>query len=309
MPADVHEARAARRPSRARQRPGRGRSAREEASPAPRPTRPGPRTATHARRCGRARARATSGVRVPARRERPAVLERVLERRDRAAYRCECCVAGLLLTVLVSQDTLGSARIEQAAPSPRGSDRVDDILRAACRVVVTEGASDLRIGTRRAGGRAFRGRSSTTTSRRGRSSCARRSPTRRTSVSRRSRPSSATLATGAERAERALVRTIDPELEETPALWNEVWSSLRYDEELRPLVQERYRAWIERIVRLLEEGRADGSVPRSVDPARAGLAPRGRGRRARLDPATSACSIVTPPGCCSPRASSRSSTA
>jgi hypothetical protein len=51
----------------------------------------------------------------------------------------------------------------------------------------------------------------------------------------------ATLATGAERAERALVRTIDPELEETPALWNEVWSSLRYDAELRPLVQERYR--------------------------------------------------------------------
>ena len=80
----------------------------------------------------------------------------------------------------------------------------------------------------------------------------------------------ATLATGAERAERALFRTIDPELEETPALWNEVWSSLRYDEELHPLVQDRYRAWIDRIVRLLDEGREDGSVPRSVDPAGAG---------------------------------------
>ena len=79
-----------------------------------------------------------------------------------------------------------------------------------------------------------------------------------------------TLATGAERAERALVRTIDPELEETPALWNEVWSSLRNDEELRPLVQERYRAWAERIVRLLDEGREDGSVPAKVDPAGAG---------------------------------------
>ena len=114
----------------------------------------------------------------------------------------------------------------------------------------------------------------------------------------------ATLATGAERAERALLRTIDPELEETPALWNEVWSSLRYDEELRPLVQERYRAWVERIVRLLEEGREDGSVPRSVDPPEQGGAsppqPTGSTRSS-----ISACSIATPPACCSPRASIR----
>jgi AcrR family transcriptional regulator len=73
------------------------------------------------------------------------------------------------------------------------------------------------------------------------------------------------LTSGAERTERALVRTIEPELEETPALWNEVWSSLRFDAELRPLVRDRYRAWAERIVRLLEEGRRDGSVPASVD--------------------------------------------
>jgi hypothetical protein len=66
------------------------------------------------------------------------------------------------------------------------------------------------------------------------------------------------------------MRTIDPELEETPALWNEVWSSLRYDEELRPLVQDRYRAWMDRIVRLLDEGRADGSVSERVDPEGAG---------------------------------------
>jgi AcrR family transcriptional regulator len=80
----------------------------------------------------------------------------------------------------------------------------------------------------------------------------------------------AALETGVERAERALLRTIEPELEETPALWNEVWSSLRYDEELRPLVQERYRAWAERIVHLLDEGRGDGSVPGDVDPRQAG---------------------------------------
>jgi len=80
----------------------------------------------------------------------------------------------------------------------------------------------------------------------------------------------ATLSTGAQRAERALLRAIEPELEETPALWNEVWSSIRSDPELRPLVQERYREWAERIVRLLEEGRSDGSVPSSVDPGEAG---------------------------------------
>ncbi len=78
------------------------------------------------------------------------------------------------------------------------------------------------------------------------------------------------LATGAERAARALRRTLDPEVEETPAFWNEVWSSLRDDEDLRPLVQARYRAWAERIVQLLDEGRADGSVPSSVDAEAAG---------------------------------------
>ena len=37
--------------------------------------------------------------------------------------------------------------IEQAAVSPAAAGRVDEILRAACRVVVMGGASDLRIGT------------------------------------------------------------------------------------------------------------------------------------------------------------------
>jgi len=37
--------------------------------------------------------------------------------------------------------------IEQAAASPVATARVDEILRAACRVVVSGGASDLRIGS------------------------------------------------------------------------------------------------------------------------------------------------------------------
>lgn len=158
---------------------------------------------------------------------------------------------------------------EQAAQSPAAAGRVDEILRAACRVVVTGGASDLRIGTvaQEAGvSRTLVHYYFTTRQELLRAAFAHAENLRIDALE----AELGTLATGAERAERALVRTIDPELEETPALWNEVWSSLRYDEELRPLVQERYRAWAERIVRLLDEGRADGSVPRSVDPAGAG---------------------------------------
>lgn len=160
------------------------------------------------------------------------------------------------------------ARTEQA-DSPVAATRVDEILRAACRVVVTGGASDLRIGTvaQEAGvSRTLVHYYFTTRQELLRAAFAyaenRRSDALEAELS--------TIGTGAERALRALLRTIEPELEETPALWNEVWSSLRFDEELRPLVQERYRAWAERIVRLLDEGCADGSVPRSVDPVGAG---------------------------------------
>lgn len=158
---------------------------------------------------------------------------------------------------------------EQAPHFPAAAGRVDEILRAACRVVVSGGASDLRIGTvaQEAGvSRTLVHYYFTTRQELLRAAFAYAENLRIDALE----SELATLATGAERAERALVRTIDPELEETPALWNEVWSSLRNDEELRPLVQERYRAWAERIVRLLEEGREDGSVPRVVDPAGAG---------------------------------------
>jgi AcrR family transcriptional regulator len=164
---------------------------------------------------------------------------------------------------------LRMTEIEQAAHSPIAASRVDEILRAACRVVVSGGASDLRIGTVAQEAQVSRTLVHyyfTTRQELLRAAFAyaenRRIEALETEL--------AGLPTGAERAERALLRTIEPELEETPALWNEVWSSLRWDEELGPLVQERYRAWIERIVKLLDEGRDDGSVPRSVDPAGAG---------------------------------------
>jgi AcrR family transcriptional regulator len=161
------------------------------------------------------------------------------------------------------------AGTEQAPASPAATARVDEILRAACRVVVAGGASDLRIGSvaQEAGvSRTLVHYYFTTRQELLRATFAYAEDLRITALD----AELASIETGAERAERALVRTIEPELEETPALWNEVWSSLRYDEELGPLVQERYGAWIERIVRLLDEGRNDGSVPPSVDPVAAG---------------------------------------
>ncbi len=80
------------------------------------------------------------------------------------------------------------------------------------------------------------------------------------------------LPTGAARVERMLLVGVEPDLafSEQRALWNEVWSSLRSDDELRPLVEHSYRAWLARVVDLIEEGRADGSVAADVDSVTAG---------------------------------------
>lgn len=80
------------------------------------------------------------------------------------------------------------------------------------------------------------------------------------------------LRTGAARLERVLLVTVDSksQFSEQRALWNEVWSTLRFDDDLRPLVERYYRGWLERIVALVEEGRADGSIPETVNATDAG---------------------------------------
>ena len=79
-------------------------------------------------------------------------------------------------------------------------------------------------------------------------------------------------ATGREKVERILLAGVESDLpfSEQKILWNEVWSSLRSDDELRPLVENSYRESIARIVDLIEEGRADGSIPATVDATAAG---------------------------------------
>jgi AcrR family transcriptional regulator len=157
----------------------------------------------------------------------------------------------------------------EQAPARPTSDRIDEILRAACRVVVAEGAHALRIGSvaSEAGvSRTLVHYYFQTRQELLRAAFAFAEDRRAEALE----AELAELATGAEKAELALLRTIEPGLEMTPALWNEVWSSLRDDAELGPLVRERYRAWAERVMRLLEAGRQDGSVPVSVDAQQAG---------------------------------------
>jgi AcrR family transcriptional regulator len=80
-------------------------------------------------------------------------------------------------------------------------------------------------------------------------------------------------ATGVEKVERYLLASVDPsgQFGEHRVMWNEVWGSIRVDAELRPMVEEAYRAWVARLTELIEGGRRDGSVVRDVDARAAGL--------------------------------------
>jgi AcrR family transcriptional regulator len=77
----------------------------------------------------------------------------------------------------------------------------------------------------------------------------------------------ARLETGAERLERLLTLDLDdePVFTENRALWGAAWSLMRHDEQLRPEVDRQYRAWNAWITALVEEGQADGSIPADVE--------------------------------------------
>lgn len=155
------------------------------------------------------------------------------------------------------------------ADAATGGARVDAILRAACRVVVEDGAHDLRMATvaQQAGvSKALVHYYFSTRHELLRAAFVFAEEERERGLE----AELEAIATGAARVEHALLHAIDPGADESPALWNEVWSSLRSDPELRPVVQEHYRGWAERIVRLLTEGQADGSVARGADAGEAG---------------------------------------
>jgi AcrR family transcriptional regulator len=161
--------------------------------------------------------------------------------------------------------------VTMPASAPALTDRVVAILQAACRVIVREGAHGLRMNSvaEEAGvSKALVHYYFST----------RRELLRSAFAYSESRlddlvdDAIAGLPTGLERLERALLVSfeLDTPISEQRALWNEVWSSLRFDDELRPLVERWYRTWLERIARLLEEAKADGSAPTELDARAAG---------------------------------------
>ena len=158
-----------------------------------------------------------------------------------------------------------------ASVSPPLTDRVVAILEAACRVVVREGAHGLRMASvaEEAGVSKALVHYYFSTRRELLRSAFAFSESR---LDQLVEDEIAGLKTGAEHLERALLVSIDADtpISEQRALWNEVWSSLRLDDELRPLVERWYRTWLDRLVRLLEDGQADGSVPQFVDAPAAG---------------------------------------
>ncbi len=150
-------------------------------------------------------------------------------------------------------------------------DRIADILQAACRVVVRDGAHGLRMASvaQEAGvSKALLHYYFSTRQELLRAAFAFSSGLWDDAVGARL----AQLTDGAARVELYLFSSLDSTepFDEHRALWNEVWSSLRVDSELRPLVRDAYRAWVQRLVALIDEGRRDGSIAAEVAAPTAG---------------------------------------
>ncbi len=144
--------------------------------------------------------------------------------------------------------------------------RVVSILEAACRVAVQEGAHGLRMASvaREAGvSKALVHYYFSTRQELLRSAFAWSDERWQAALAQEI----ALAATGAAQVERAVLASLEPAkpFGDQRALWNEVWSSLRFDDELRPVVEASYRAWLERLTGLIERGRGDGSIPAATD--------------------------------------------
>ena len=178
----------------------------------------------------------------------------------------------MVLTVWSVRISSDSA-VGQDAPvssAPETSERVASILAAACRVVVREGAHGLRMATvaQEAGvSKALVHYYFSTRQELMRSAFAWSEEQWQAAL----RDQVRELATGAERLQHALLLSVETaEPSNNPrALWNEVWSSLRYDDALRPLVDSAYRGWLDRLGAFIEEGQRDGSIPGPVVAAEA----------------------------------------
>ncbi|HEY6836689.1 MAG TPA: TetR/AcrR family transcriptional regulator [Gaiellaceae bacterium] len=147
------------------------------------------------------------------------------------------------------------------------NDRVVAILDAACQVVVRKGAHGLRMAAvaEEAGvSKALVHYYFTTRRELLRSAFSWSEEQWQSALDERIR----SAPTASKRIEQALLLTLDPSepFAEHRALWNEVWSSLRFDDDLRPLVESSYRKWVQRLTTLVREARAEGSADPKGDP-------------------------------------------
>jgi AcrR family transcriptional regulator len=169
-------------------------------------------------------------------------------------------------------DTVSAVPDQRSETAAAARPRVDAILEAACRVVVREGAHGLRMATVAAEAgvsKALVHYYFTTRQELLRSAIV----FAETHLAEALTEELGTLGTGREKVERALLAGVEatPPYSDQRSLWNEVWSGLRYDDELRPLVTRFYADWLERFTTLIAEGKADGSIPATVDERSAGM--------------------------------------
>lgn len=149
-----------------------------------------------------------------------------------------------------------------SAPARAVADRVEDILRAASRVVLRDGAHGLRMASvaREAGvSKALVHYYFPTRQELLRAAFAYSAERWDASVA----ESLERVPDPRKRVERFLLASVDPTepFGEHRALWNEVWSSLRVDEELRPIVHDAYASWVGELARLVGKARSNGAAP------------------------------------------------
>lgn len=146
-------------------------------------------------------------------------------------------------------------------PAPAAAARVADILQAACRVVLRDGAHGLRM--------AAVAREADVSKALVHYYFATRQELLRAAFAYSAEQWDAAVAAelgrvpdARRRIERFLLSSVAPAepFDGHRALWNEVWSSLRVDEELRPVVQEAYERWVRQLVRLVEQAKREAAT-------------------------------------------------
>lgn len=156
--------------------------------------------------------------------------------------------------------------VPSTATAGAPTERVAEILEAACRVIARDGAHGLHMKTvaREAGvSKALVHYYVATRQELLRQAIAYADARTRERVEAVLEP----LPNGAARLERMLLAYAGNEsaVAESQALWNAAWGSLKLDDELAPAVKAGYEGWTGWVAALVDEGKRDGSLPATLD--------------------------------------------